>query len=242
MLVAAAVILIPELLSGPSARVGSEAAIEDDQVARPGTPTKTYTIDLNRPPGSQSLETNIDDARASASGNAESGVTPAPAEPQSPASVQEAPTAAAERMPSDTAPRPATAQASPAVTPPRPASASAATGAASTRPSTPPPAAPPAPAPTQPAPAAASRPAGPTASGWAVQVGSFSKQDTAEQLAKELRGQGHATFVMPVRSGATTLYRVRIGPVKERASAEALLRKVRQERASLRDATVVSHP
>jgi cell division septation protein DedD len=75
-----------------------------------------------------------------------------------------------------------------------------------------------------------------------VQVGSFSKQDTAAQLAKELRGQGHAAFVMPVRSGATTLHRVRIGPVQERASAEALLRKVKQERASLRDATVVSHP
>jgi DedD protein len=52
----------------------------------------------------------------------------------------------------------------------------------------------------------------PTSGGWAVQVGSFSKEATAERVAKQLRDQGQSAFVMPVKSGGATLYRVRIGP------------------------------
>jgi cell division protein FtsN len=42
---------------------------------------------------------------------------------------------------------------------------------------------------------------------------------------------------MPVKSGGTTLYRVRIGPMKDRASAEAALRDVKSPGAA-----VVAHP
>ena len=45
------------------------------------------------------------------------------------------------------------------------------------------------------------------------------------------------TFVMPVKSGTATLYRVRIGPMKDRESAEAALRTVKSP-----GARIVAHP
>ena len=60
-----------------------------------------------------------------------------------------------------------------------------------------------------------------------MQVGSFSKEATADRLVKQLRDQGHSAFVMPVKSGGATLYRVRIGPWPDRANAEAVLRNVK---------------
>ncbi|MGH8185218.1 MAG: SPOR domain-containing protein, partial [Steroidobacteraceae bacterium] len=91
---------------------------------------------------------------------------------------------------------------------------------------------PPAPRPLAPAAEA------PTSGAWAVQLGSFSKQATAERLVKELRGQGHNAFVMPVQSDAATLYRVRIGPMRDKASAEAVLADVK---ATVPGAAVVTH-
>jgi DedD protein len=93
--------------------------------------------------------------------------------------------------------------------------------------------------PTDAAPAIASTPGAPRSGAWAVQLGSFSRQATAERLAKELQGQGQDAFVMPVKSGSGTLYRVRIGPMQDRASAEATLRKVK---STTPGAAIVSHP
>jgi cell division septation protein DedD len=70
-----------------------------------------------------------------------------------------------------------------------------------------------------------------------VQVGSYAREATAERLAKQLRDQGQSAFVMPVKSGSTTLYRVRIGPLQDRASAEAVLRDVKSPGAA-----IVAHP
>ena len=70
-----------------------------------------------------------------------------------------------------------------------------------------------------------------------MQVGTFSKEANAERLVKQLRDQGQSAFVMPVKSGGATLYRVRIGPMKDRASAEAALRDLKSPGAK-----VVSHP
>jgi cell division septation protein DedD len=70
-----------------------------------------------------------------------------------------------------------------------------------------------------------------------VQVGSYAREATAERLAKQLRDQGQRAFVMPVKSGGATLYRVRIGPMKDRASAEAALSDVKSAGAA-----IVSHP
>jgi len=57
---------------------------------------------------------------------------------------------------------------------------------------------------------------------WAVQLGSFSNQDNAERLASSLRDQGYAAFLSQLRTDAGPLHRVRIGPQKDRESAEAI--------------------
>jgi len=72
--------------------------------------------------------------------------------------------------------------------------------------------------PEQPAP----RPAASTTGMWAVQLGSFSNKDNAEKLAADLRKQGYAAFLSQLATDKGQLHRVRIGPQKDRASAEAM--------------------
>ena len=57
---------------------------------------------------------------------------------------------------------------------------------------------------------------------WAVQLGSFSNQQNAERLAADLREQGFAAFLSQVGAGSDQLHRVRIGPQKDRDSAESV--------------------
>jgi DedD protein len=89
-----------------------------------------------------------------------------------------------------------------------------------TKPAAPPPAAPPA-AHSAAVPAASS-----TASGWAVQVGTFASRSNADALATRLKELGHATFVLPVTANGKTLYRVRVGPVADLESARALQQRL----------------
>ncbi len=65
-------------------------------------------------------------------------------------------------------------------------------------------------------------PAGSTTGMWAVQLGSFSDKDNAEKLAADLRKQGYAAFLSEVATDSGQLHRVRIGPQKDRESAEAM--------------------
>lgn len=57
---------------------------------------------------------------------------------------------------------------------------------------------------------------------WAVQLGSFGNQQNAERLAADLRKQGFAAFLSQLSTDAGQLHRVRIGPQKDRESAEAM--------------------
>ena len=57
---------------------------------------------------------------------------------------------------------------------------------------------------------------------WAVQLGSFSNKENAEKLAADLRKQGYAAFLSQLSTGSSQLHRVRIGPQKDRDSAEAM--------------------
>ena len=63
--------------------------------------------------------------------------------------------------------------------------------------------------------------------GWAVQVGAFGSADTARKLTQELGGAGYRAFVSPVNRGGKTLYRVRVGPVGDRAGAEQLVPRLK---------------
>jgi DedD protein len=238
VLMAAAIILIPEMLSGPS---------RDADEAKPATQhpegaIKTYTIDLSQSPGASAATSGGDNRspppEVSAAPPTEvppAQVAQANPEVTAPAPTTEKPSAAPE--PTEEPPPPPVVESAP----PQPAPSSPRAETPTPKPSVA--AQAPAPLPQTQSPPQqrplASAPAAPTSGSWAVQLGSFSKQATAEKLASEWRGKGQDAFVMPVKSGGATLYRVRIGPMKDRAGAESTLRIVK---ASIPGATVVAHP
>jgi len=239
VLMAAAVILIPEMLSGPD-RGATGKSVEAGGI-------KTYTIDLSQSPGvTTATSGQTTDNRApppetisSTSAPLAGEFAPEPADQISP----ESSTPAVAETPAERSPAPA------AEPPPQPETTAPA------QPQPKPQAKPEAPsrpvasgptAPTSSAPAA--KPAGnaapadraiPAGKGWAVQLGSYSSEATAQRLSGEWRARGQNAFVMPVKSGGKTLYRVRLGPTKDRDGAEALLKSVK---ASVPGAAVVMHP
>jgi DedD protein len=116
--------------------------------------------------------------------------------------------------------------AAPEVPPPEPANAA-----------TPPPSPVPAPAQanTMPAPvdepraAAVASPARPADHGsFVVQLGSFGSRENANRLVHDMTAKGFAAFVAPISSGGRELYRVRVGPTHDRASAETLAAQLRR--------------
>lgn len=235
VLVAAAVILIPEMLSGPDRDEPAARAQPTAQTS--SVPMKTYTIDLTRSPGDQQVTPDTLDTRAPppeespeaafvASAQNEQLATSEPqVNPESPPDVAAAEPAASDLQPGRAQSEPVAAEpeprrAAPEPEPPKPA------------PQSPPVTASPTPR------ALASQQSAPKSGAWAVQLGSFSKQESAERLAKQMRDQGHDAFVMPVKSGASTLYRVRVGPMQDRASAEATLSRIKPK---VPGAAVVAH-
>jgi len=69
--------------------------------------------------------------------------------------------------------------------------------------------------------------AAPSATGmWAVQLGSFGNKENAERLAADLRTQGFAAFLSQLTTSSGQLHRVRIGPQKDRESAEAMAERL----------------
>ncbi len=101
-----------------------------------------------------------------------------------------------------------------------PAPAAPAPGPATTEPvaATPAPAAP-APSPAKPAPSA-------DTVGFAVQLAAFSHADEATKLRDRARAAGFSAFIETVDTDKGTLSRVRVGPVADRAEAEALKARV----------------
>jgi DedD protein len=61
---------------------------------------------------------------------------------------------------------------------------------------------------------------------WAVQLGSFSNQANAERLAADLRKSGYAAFLSQLKTSSGSLHRVRVGPQKDRESAETVAGKL----------------
>lgn len=74
---------------------------------------------------------------------------------------------------------------------------------------------------------------------WAVQLGSFSNRQNAERLAADLRAEGYAAFLGKLDTGSGELYRVRIGPQKDRDSAESVAARLGE---SGHTGQVVPHP
>lgn len=220
---AAAIILIPEMLSGPSHDSAEQAAqTASDGEGSGEAAIKTYTIDLNKAPGAQ-LPTPVEqtDNRAPPPEETPPPETAAqlPAEPPAVAQASPEPPAQVTPAPAET-PKPVAPKPEPPKPEAKPESPKPAPRAVASAP-------------------AAPKSAVPTGKGWAVQLASYASEATAERVMNEWRGKGQSAFVMPVSTGGKTLYRVRIGPTKDRAGAEAVLKVVR---ASIPSAAVVAHP
>lgn len=251
---AAAVILIPEMLSGPDREAADKPAAEQEGAI------KTYTIDLSQSPG-VSASSGVETAnRAPPPEETPPSTSPTPAEqtppePESQALPESIPPAPAD-MPEESTPPPTSSvptiaaersapepQPKPEPAPARAESKPAETKTAEAKTQAPPQAKPEAPArpvaSTSSAPTSATPATIPSGKGWAVQLGSYSSEATAQRLMNEWRAKGQSAFVMPVKSGGKTLYRVRIGPARDRAGAEAVLKSVK---ASNPGAAVVAHP
>jgi cell division septation protein DedD len=59
---------------------------------------------------------------------------------------------------------------------------------------------------------------------YTVQVGAFSKEEGAQNLAKEIRGKGYQTYVIKGK----TLYKVQVGEFKTSDEAEAISEKLKK--------------
>jgi DedD protein len=217
VLIAAAVILIPEMLSGPDRSSRSEPSTTRNEGS-----LKTYTIDLSKTPttpGAGVSEEIVSDEAPPPE------VQPTQTLP--PSQAQAIPESASHAQPPLTEPA--------ADTPQTPTVRAAAPPAAA-RPESPPVESKPQSTPHR---EPASNIPRPTSEGWAVQLGSFASQGTADGMTRKLRAEGYDAFVMPVKSGATTLYRVRVGPMKDRESAATVLARIK---TGVPAATLVKHP
>ena len=208
ILVALAVLVIPELLSGRKA--ASTAPVENASPA--STSTRTYTIEL--------------DTASTQSGGGSAPAVPAqpPKDARLPAPATAATTANEESAGSAgeaaAAPEPAAGSAA-AVAKPGPATAKSAssttsqTGSASVAATTPAPATP------------ASNAAAPTRGTWSVQVGAFGSADAARKLKGDLQKAGYSAYISPITKSGKTLHRVRVGPETARASADSLASRLK---------------
>lgn len=55
---------------------------------------------------------------------------------------------------------------------------------------------------------------------WIVQLGSFTSEENAQSLNKQLREKNYPAFVEPLVKGDKVIYRVRVGPELRREDAE----------------------
>lgn len=223
VLVVAANILIPPMLTGPH-----ENAPGQTELLPAGAPTesggvKTYTIDLSaaqRKDPSAATEESVD-ARAELP---IVEVAPAPP-PDEPDASREAARSAEASAPVATSP--SSSPSSSPETSTRPATSSARSPAAVNDSRT-----------SEPTKVQGAKdPVAKDDGNWAVQVASFGVRATADRIAGELKSKGFKSYVMPVQAKGQTLYRVRVGPVEDRAAADALLKRVRTLHPS---ATVVT--
>jgi len=68
----------------------------------------------------------------------------------------------------------------------------------------------------------------PSAAGtWSVQLGSFASEENAQRLAGELRSKGFHTSVSEGTGAGHRWYRVRVGPERDRPTAQAIAGRLR---------------
>jgi DedD protein len=194
VLIAAAQILIPPMLSGSKTPPKAGADLATSENSAEPSKLKTYSIDLSKSTvtaPSESLGVHSS-PEAAATSFAEQVSTTAAPPPEQPIANQSPPVANSSK---------------PAAEPSR-------ERVANTTPE---------PTRSQPDPRKENAPSG----GWSVQVGSFGVRATSDRVAADLKKEGFSAFVVAFQSGNQTMYRVRVGPERDRAAAEVLLRKLK---------------
>jgi DedD protein len=63
----------------------------------------------------------------------------------------------------------------------------------------------------------------------AIQVGAFADNKAAERLATSLRGRGYSAYVTPGARSGTSRWRVRVGPLPDRAAADKMAAKLKRD-------------
>jgi DedD protein len=204
ILVALVVLVVPELLSGPK----PIAAPAPTLPAAAPEPTRNVTVDLttSKPPANAELESAAPQAASSAAASSAASVANLPAAQASAPSIAPSP-----------GPSPAPI--------PAPRGSAASTSAPNSAPAKPQ---------ARPAPAhrvaVESTAASPTSTGhgsWSVQLGSFASRANADNLTRQVKGQGFSVFVLPGGSGNSVRYRVRVGPMSDRETAERTAAKLK---------------
>jgi DedD protein len=210
VLVVIAVLLVPELLSGPKHDAVGDAA----SAGRRGT--RTFTIDLS---GAVGAGSHVEEGPTGTSTEAQRSASKLPAPQAVDATLPRPGSAHAPEpeQPSEPSPQPAPAPAARNASAPE---TSPSTAGAAVREVTPGPA--PAPAASRPVPAATGR--------WAVQVGAFGSVATARKLVADLAQDGLPAYVAPLQRAGKNLYRVRVGPVASRDEAQQLARRLESRR------------
>jgi DedD protein len=215
ILVVLIVLVVPELLSGPKSVVPSATPAAIFPASAP-EPTRNVTLDLatSKAPANSEVEP------AEAAKGGEAAPTPAPSTDGSSSTSAPTSTAPTSAEPASTAPTStASASAAPASAAPT-STASASAAPASVGPA-------PAPAATaKPVETAAPSPIS-TRAAWAVQLGSFASRTNADNLSRQLKGQGFPVYVLSGGSGTSVRYRVRVGPLADRDSAERTAAKLK---------------
>ena len=193
ILVLIAVLVIPELLSGPAKRARAQAAAPLLDVSTNAAATvRTYTVDLNHPP-SEASAVAASSADAAAAGAAHEA-------PASTAAATRAPAPAATLETAVARPQIQAVPVSP--TSPAPAAPVARDEAHAT---------------AHPPPADTFAPIG-AKGGWSIQMGSFGNRANADKLVRNLRSKGIRVYV----SSQGGKHRVRAGPFPDRATAERI--------------------
>jgi DedD protein len=205
ILVALVVLVVPELLSGPKPNTAPAPTLP----AAAPEPIRNVTVDLTTSKAPTNSE--VEPASSQASGTSAAASSAA-----SSAATTGASTGASSGTSNGTSADESVATSaanSPAAQTPSAASPKQSPRAASTR-----------------AASVESAAPSPTSVGhgsWSVQLGSFASRANADNLTRQVKGQGFAAFVLTGGSGTSVRYRVRVGPLADRESAERIAAKLK---------------
>jgi DedD protein len=204
ILVVLIVLVVPELLSGPKSGVPSATPAAIFPANAPEA-TRNVTLDLatSKAPANSEVESAETEGSPASAASAANGGEAAPAAATS--TGASSPTASATAVTTSAAP----AGAAPATL--APSSAAAVTAP---------------PTSTKTVETAAPSPISSRVT-WAVQLGSFASRANADNLSRQLKGQGFSVYVLTGGSGASARYRVRVGPLADRDAAERTAAKLK---------------